>query len=632
MSGRGTNKMKKLTFGVAFIAANSLAVFVFASRVEAIEIERPPVQFVDKLGVNMANGQVTNTLNTVSIGGAMGLSHSVSVYANEFNQPDARGFGEKYFNRADNVQLCTTPSACPPFEVMRVQDWSDSQSFQYGGSSPTGYTPISDERHSLEVVGAEFRWTKPDGTVVHFQRPGTGLAATVGGVLTKVVYPNGFTITVAQGSVNTNTGFQLKYQFTGSNPPHNKTEPPNLQAPLYSPTWPLKNPQSIVGINAWKKACPWTTAPCALGTEIWPTATFEWPAGMPRTMHIGWSEVKVTDSANRKTTYRFQADDLSKDEFGVEIPPYNLVEEFSPRLKEIIPPGATATRFTYSYKNLFLPDMNQLDRRLQKSGVIKTAHRLGLGMTYTMNQLQPGSETRNEGGESGGIYEVRQRSLYGNPSGTYYVQTLDGRVWFEQTARNFPSSFDRNTAPSEQYFYETRSNLTKLTRAGQGDTLAEYPAVCTNRKTCNQATRIRDPNGNWTDYAYDPLTGQVTKITYPANQSGIRPETRFGYTVMYATYYNDAQPQVRVQSSEGVSMKTSEEYCINSAASNGNCALGDEVVTTFEYNHPNLLMTGMLVTAPDGSRRTCFKYDDYGNQIEVTTPNANLSSCPGVAP
>jgi YD repeat-containing protein len=101
---------------------------------------------------------------------------------------------------------------------------------------------------------------------------------------------------------------------------------------------------------------------------------------------------------------------------------------------------------------------------------------------------------------------------------------------------------------------------------------------------------------------------------------------------MYATYYNNAQTQVRVQSSEGVSMKTSEEYCINSAASNGNCALGDEVVTTYEYNHPNLLMTGMLVTAPDGSRRTCFKYDDYGNQIEVTTPNANLSSCPGVAP
>jgi YD repeat-containing protein len=43
-------------------------------------------------------------------------------------------------------------------------------------------------------------------------------------------------------------------------------------------------------------------------------------------------------------------------------------------------------------------------------------------------------------------------------------------------------------------------------------------------------------------------------------------------------------------------------------------------------------MTGMVVTAPDGAtRRTCFEYDDFGNQIGVTTPNGNasLNVCPG---
>jgi len=37
---------------------------------------------------------------------------------------------------------------------------------------------------------------------------------------------------------------------------------------------------------------------------------------------------------------------------------------------------------------------------------------------------------------------------------------------------------------------------------------------------------------------------------------------------------------------------------------------------------------------PGGTvRRTCYRYDMYGNQIGVTTPNANLASCPaGVVP
>jgi RHS repeat-associated protein len=53
------------------------------------------------------------------------------------------------------------------------------------------------------------------------------------------------------------------------------------------------------------------------------------------------------------------------------------------------------------------------------------------------------------------------------------------------------------------------------------------------------------------------------------------------------------------------------------------------VVTSFEYNHDNLLMTGMTVATPlDGTLRTCFRYDRYGNQIGKTEPNANLSSCP----
>jgi hypothetical protein len=37
----------------------------------AADIEPPQKQVVDKFGVNMANGQITHSLQTVSIGGAM---------------------------------------------------------------------------------------------------------------------------------------------------------------------------------------------------------------------------------------------------------------------------------------------------------------------------------------------------------------------------------------------------------------------------------------------------------------------------------------------------------------------------------------------------------------------------------
>jgi hypothetical protein len=609
---------------------------VFSTGLYSADLERPPVQFVDKFGVNLANGQVTHSLGTVSIGGAMGLSHSVSVYANEFNFPGMRGFADKYYNRADEVQLCTSPSACNPMTVMRVQDWSDSQSFAFSGTSPSGYSPVSDERHSLEVSGSEFLWTKPDGTVVHFNRGAPNRPSNWGGTLSKVVYPNGFTIWVNQGSVNTNTGFQLKYQFDGTNPPLDKTEPPNLQAPIVDATWHLLNPKRVVAVNSWKVRCPWTTGSCLDSLNGWPFAEFSWPAGMPRTMYIGDSLVKVTDSARRVSTYKFRAYDLAYDEFGAVIPPYVAGREFSPRLKEIIPPGATATVLAYDYKNLFRPNMAQLDYRLQSAGVVKTASRLSERNDYVINQDYMG-DTFNWSAPHAGVSRVFHRNVYGNPSGTNYVDTLDGRIWFENSGRNFPYQFDRSGWPTEQYFYETRSNLTRVAYndpAGEGyQIVAEYPVTCTNRKTCNQATRISDAKGNWTDYAYYPESGLVKSITYPANKHGVRAQTRFTYVWKRATYFNPVSSAVEQAPPEhGLWLKATEEFCINSAASEGNCAGNDEVVTSYEYNHPNLLLTGTLVTSPDGSRRTCYRYDDFGNQIGVSTPNAALTACPGVTP
>lgn len=143
---------------------------------------------------------------------------------------------------------------------------------------------------------------------------------------------------------------------------------------------------------------------------------------------------------------------------------------------------------------------------------------------------------------------------------------------------------------------------------------------------CNLPTRTRDSNGNWTDYTCHAPSGQIESITYPANEHGVRPQKCFQYTQLSAQYY-DANGN-RITGSP-IWMKTAEEYCINSNATNNDCAGGDEVVTRYEYNHNNLLLTGVTVTDQKTgvTLRTCYQYDISGNRIGEISPNANLSSC-----
>jgi YD repeat-containing protein len=85
-----------------------------------------------------------------------------------------------------------------------------------------------------------------------------------------------------------------------------------------------------------------------------------------------------------------------------------------------------------------------------------------------------------------------------------------------------------------QYAYDARGNLlssTRIAKAGSGlaniVASASYPATCLNSKSCNKPVTSTDPKGNVTDYTYDPGSGFVTSIKSPADSSGVRPETRF---------------------------------------------------------------------------------------------------------
>jgi hypothetical protein len=145
----------------------------------AVDVEPPKVQLTDRYGVNLANGQVTHSMGILSIGGAMGLSDSVSIYANEFNFLGYRAFNHKYFAQARDVNL-TNSQYLTPKNIMRVYYSEGSADFQYyqngqpreNGDFSTGisYVSVGDERQTLEVNGNFFEWTRQDGAVVRFAR------------------------------------------------------------------------------------------------------------------------------------------------------------------------------------------------------------------------------------------------------------------------------------------------------------------------------------------------------------------------------------------------------------------------------------------------------------------------------
>jgi hypothetical protein len=630
-------------------------VLAFAScTASALELERPKVQIVDKFNVNVATGQVTHGFDTVSIGGAMGLSHRVSIYANEFSFLHNWGYADKFWSETRYVQLSTLPGAPIP-SVFRLSGPTGSADFRVvvngnpvpefrNTPPPYSYVPIGDERHSLVSNNDELVWTNPDGTLVKFYR-GPNATAGATGLMKEIVYPNGFTISIAvfgMQSVNTNTGFQLKYLYEADHRPMEKADKPHLMnaPPLATSSqsgWMSRNPQHIKGINNAVEYCAPAATTCSL-THAWPTATFGWPAGMPRTMFIGESQATIINAAGAVAKLDYRAYDLAFDEDAHLNPggapantSYTADTWFSPRLIGVTPYGATSRSYEYDYKTLFnfhRAEVSFWVTRAQTAGVIKTARYIDKTIGYSMMQPYNYGSHRNYG-IGGGVNHVvlTPQAVAGNTDYINSADTEDGIITFEVSARNVPISFQKITGPSESYEY-TRGNLSRINRAGVPYQEAGFPASCTptTQKICNQPEWIKDANGKITYYEYHAPSGQVSKITSPPDKRSIRPETRFEYTQQTARYFNGGSSKVE---GSPIWMKTAERYCINSAYVNGACSWADEVVTRYEYHHDNLLLTGITITDPatGAVRRTCYQYDRYGNQIGVTQPKAGLASC-----
>jgi YD repeat-containing protein len=162
-------------------------------------------------------------------------------------------------------------------------------------------------------------------------------------------------------------------------------------------------------------------------------------------------------------------------------------------------------------------------------------------------------------------------------------------------------------------------------------------AGCANvsdAKLCDKPISVIDPNGNETDYTYDPAHGGLLTETLPAQPNGVRPQTRYSYVQRQAWLKTSGGGYVGT--GQYVWLLASKSLCKTSAWTGTACAAGssDLVTTTYDYGPDsgpnNLLLRGVVEDSGTGTLnlRTCYTYDAQGNKLSETKPLGTAGSCP----
>ncbi len=663
----------------------TLVFLLISVKLIAADLAPPPYSITDRNHVNVASGFVSPSLNDVAIGGNLGLSHQISTHSSQFvnyrNEFGAWGFTDNYRGGLyTTVHSVDTDGPCQPlqdadnyynincrFMVFRAFGGGYSQDFDIHSNGT--YTPLSDPRYSLQLVsGRGYVMTAPDGTEISYGSPAITIAWTdpfgyPRFPMREIRKPNGFTISVYRmktagddtldeihvpiSSVNTNTGFQLKYVYDSS--VNNNTLPAHKRLPSIEPSiradninWSYFNPHKIVGINRSHQYC----APDIASTchqHDWPTATYLWPNGMPRAMFIGDSVFKVIDAEGRTTEYHHTAFDKNKDRFGVvRVHPGNTY--FTPRITRIKPANATEPTVHYKYKNQFgvsssLVCCGLFHKRWYptREAIVYETHVGDESWTYNFGYTSQGGPNPHEQyyryHHSSGYQAVQK--AYTNTdirkSVMYHAETWDNIYHLEENLSNRLTRVTHKLGGgSTTYKYDSRGNVTEVNARGAIST-AGYPASCntSNRKYCNQASWIKDARGNTIRYTYHAASGQVATVTLPT-EHGLTAQTRYHYKKYYAHYRRNGNSISR--DSRGIWLLDSESYCQNSNYVSGRCQGDDEVKTTYQYDHNNLYLRGVAVSANNAegqteTRRTCYEYDKYGNNIGEIAPRAKKHTC-----
>jgi len=626
-------------------------------------IAPPSVEIVDKFGVNMQSAQLARSLNTVSIGGDLGLSHHVQLYNDLFADGGSFGYIDAFAGTVtrtnisqNSIQIMSSaagnslffrdsgqfdPVSTNMVFVMRAYGPAGSQDFlvyqnnvlNRDASASTGLTfkAVGDARHTLTQSADQsyFTWTTPDGTESKY--------ASYGNRLVEVTYPNGYKVRVSYHGVATNTGFMLKYQLNNQ----------GLTG----------TPDQITAINRVNQYCsPDVTTTCP--TTGWPTATFTWPVDTPSVFWTsGYSSsrylVKLVTPAG-VTEIQYQPDDLcfttnNHQDYYCHTHSSGL-GHWSPRLHSIKTPESTTPNYQYTFSNngALLNGIWTLYSRLGRIGsaVRNGTDSEGYGVTPP-NTMDTTTTNSSEIMVTSQVHDLNVIKSAWTKKGGFYEYLPDARHLVEFYTPT------KGRGPKQHYYYNgPRGNLNKIAAVdanGSETVLQEVlefvdssSTVCPLPKTCNKPKKVRDALNNITEYEYDSLGrfGNPIKITAPPAKSTItlKASTIYKYAPFYAFYKKDSE--TITQDPDPVWLLSSEHTCISSAINDTGCEGGEvDTVRTNYYYGPqssgvanNLLLRGKSVTA-DGTpsvRVTCYEYDKTGKLMGETKPKGNstdVQSC-----
>ncbi len=583
-------------------------------------IDAPEISMLDGNNVNLLTGKRVVTQTDLTIGGDMGLSHTIATYDDYF-----WGFRDDYMGGVANINFQSGYEAFADKRRVSIGQLSDV--FYKSGSA---WLPVTSSNVRLVENPTSFIYTLSDGTEVTYSKSIKG--SQIGfndATATKIVYPNNKTVvmhfrsgvyqsgntTHRLQSVTSNTGYQLKYNYANNG---------NSLGGYPTPGWHF--PSSIIAINNAVEYCNPTANACSLN-QTWPTVNYSWPASSAA-LFSGQTQFTVTDAEGRVT--RYTQNIFSRNAEGGGAP-------FDVRITGIkAPTSPSADTETYDYANLIL--CSRFSCNVLRSNVTLTSSAFGSTWTYqpTANAHPAPSQNQSTGPE--GVTKAVINSSLNTPislnmsdgsTALYNLGTYDSRLLSLTKADGNKTSFE----------YDARGNLTKKIEQPKPNANlaniieeANYPSTCSNYKTCNKPNWVKDGRGNRNDFTYHPSSGQMATSTSPAASNGVRPKTRYSYTQQYAWVKNSAGAFVRAATP--VWVINEERFCNKGATrvNNTGCELaGDEVITRYEYGSNsgprNLHLKGISIIADGQTQRTCYTYNALGQRVAETLPKANRSSC-----
>lgn len=519
----------------------------------------------------------------------------------------------------------------------------ERSTFVFDGSQYGSYT--GDGSRFVDN-GSTCTWTKRDGTqIVYVAYHDAGNPICKSSNISKIVYPDGRVatyyyygpfVTGINGtpllSIVTNTGYMLKYNYSGT------------------PTFSAET--SVTAFNRAFESCDPAAVTCTL-TYSWPTAKLTF---VDKTVTPGDGFPSLGPTYSDMRHYIFTIEDSAHRKHVFEVDSYSRVISYQP-------PNATAPVYSYRLCSNLINDglrncfgqthwyhLQPFDVPPLEFDMVESVVRNGQTWTYspgfTMGTLPYNStwwniaaDPRGLGWDGQGNSTPGTETLYGGSVKTMHL--LDGtELGFEWSIPNRASYVLTPAGIKTQYAYDARGNLQTVTKnpvSGSGLSIvtqsANYLATCTNVFTCNKPTWVKDAKNNQTDFTYDPTHGGLLTETDPADASGVRPQKRLTYVQRNAWYLNSSG--VMTKDPNPVWVLATESICRKgSAATSGSgCSLpNDEVVTAYDYGPDsgpnNLILRGKTVAADGVTHRSCIGHDKQGNKIWETSPNANPSSCP----